>query len=154
MSTAAEFEGLARDFCAFVASTANLGPDALLRELEVRTARLYAAAVDLPDVRLPEQETNVDREDVTLLRKRLAKTFEKADYFRVVFDPWSDEDPVSSSLSDCVADICGDLREGLLILEAGGKREEAIWHWRLLFNSHWGRHAVEALAAMYALTRA
>jgi Domain of unknown function (DUF5063) len=130
MSTATEFEGLARDFCTFVASTANLGPDALVKELEVRTARLYATAVDLPDVRLPEQETNVDREDVTLLRRRLAKTFEKADNFRVVFDPWSEEDPMYSSLSDSFADIYGDLREGLLILEAGGTREEAIWHWR------------------------
>ena len=48
---------------------------------------------------------------------------------------------------DDLADIWSDLSEGLAVFDAGDA-EAAAFHWRLLYQVHWGRHAT---GAMYAL---
>lgn len=67
-----------------------------------------------------------------------------------MFNPWSDDEPVHAELSDCLADIYKELREGLAAIDAG-RRDEAVWDWRFGWEYHWGRHAWEALAAIRSL---
>ncbi|HEY7978934.1 MAG TPA: DUF5063 domain-containing protein [Rhizomicrobium sp.] len=50
---------------------------------------------------------------------------------------------------DDLVDICGDLN-GFLWLAKNGHREGAIWHFRNLFEIHWGRHASELLLYLIA----
>lgn len=51
------------------------------------------------------------------------------------------------SLGDDIADIYRDLMEGL-DLHQQGHLESACFYWALLYRSHWGQHAVEALNAI------
>ena len=47
-------------------------------------------------------------------------------------------------LTDDLFDIWSDLKDGLLLLDAGAKETDVVWEWRFLFWAHWGGHAVGA----------
>lgn len=53
------------------------------------------------------------------------------------------------SLADDLADIWRDLRAGLDALEGGSQWQDVAWEWRFGLQTHWGRHAVEALRALH-----
>ena len=56
----------------------------------------------------------------------------------------------SSLLADDIADIYRDLKEGLVLSETHqAPPENIIWNWRVLFYSHWGKHAMDALLAIH-----
>ena len=57
---------------------------------------------------------------------------------------------VEGSLSDDIADIYRDLRDGF-VPHASGDLGEAVWNWRTDFDSHWARHAAHALYALQVL---
>jgi hypothetical protein len=57
---------------------------------------------------------------------------------------------VDGSLSDDIADVYRDLRNGFLSYDSGDV-DEAVWNWRTEFESHWGRHAAHAIYALQAL---
>jgi Domain of unknown function (DUF5063) len=44
----------------------------------------------------------------------------------------------------------GDLKKGLVFIETRQMQpEDAIWTWRVLFLSHWGKHAMDALLTIH-----
>jgi hypothetical protein len=52
-----------------------------------------------------------------------------------------------------IADIYRDLKKGPVFNEASpAQPEDAIWTWRVLFFSHWGQHAMDALLAIQLST--
>jgi hypothetical protein len=53
------------------------------------------------------------------------------------------------SIADDLADTWRDLKQGLLALESGSPEADVVFSWRHDFTSHWGRHAVNALAALH-----
>ena len=57
---------------------------------------------------------------------------------------------VDGSLSDDIADVYRDLRNGFLPYDSGDAGE-AVWTWRTEFESHWGRHAAHAIYALQVL---
>lgn len=72
------------------------------------------------------------------------------DFYRVVFAPHdfaATDEPVVGSLADDLADIYGDLAEGLDNARKG-HLDEACFDWALSYRTHWCRHAVNALAAI------
>ena len=75
------------------------------------------------------------------------------DEFWTVFDPLKlgGEDPVVTTLSDCLADIWRDLKPGLEAMDANRERyqNDALWEWTFSFQTHWGRHAIDALRAIH-----
>ena len=60
------------------------------------------------------------------------------------------QEAVMLPLSDDLADVWRDLKQGLLALDAGAPRDDVAWEWRFGFSAHWGRHATEALRALHA----
>lgn len=76
------------------------------------------------------------------------------DFYWTVFEPLEQKppSPVIGSLADHMADIWRDLKSGLLLIDSGGpnSRNNAVWEWRCTFESHWGRHAVEAITVLHA----
>lgn len=92
-------------------------------------------------------------EEWQALSRRISEKLGDADYYRLIFDPYQADPPVTASLADDVADIYRDLRGGFALLEPGGMRDGAVWEWRFGFDSHWGRHAAHALYAVRVLTR-
>lgn len=59
------------------------------------------------------------------------------------------EEGVVGDLVDDIIDIHGDLYPGLVLFDAGRKRE-AQEHWQYWFPIHWGEHATSALRALWS----
>jgi hypothetical protein len=74
------------------------------------------------------------------------------DRYRVIFDPYEEGPSVEGSLIDDLGDIYGDVKLGLLVYEQRGSHaaERAAAFWRFTFDTHWGRHAWSASAALHA----
>ena len=67
-----------------------------------------------------------------------------------VFDPTQDKEAIFGTLADDLADIYRDLKEGLVLNETHSAHpEDIIWTWRLLYYSHWGHHALDALRTIH-----
>ena len=148
-----EFRQVAAGYCALVEAPQ---PDRLEYQeaLMEMLPRLYLAASVLPHVEpeteelLPDRPTN---DEWFAVLKRLQSAIGPGDEYRHV-EPYpvkSREKPIRWSISDDLADIWKDLKQGLLALETGTPEADVVFHWRLEFTSHWGRHAVDALAAIH-----
>ena len=114
-------------------------------------AQLVAAAVDLP-----REDTSDDAPDgarpgtdiVTRVRATAAAL--PIDTYPMFYTPGAqDQAAVTGSLVDDVLDMHADVAEGLSLF-AGGHTRAAAWTWRWSFDTHWGRHATQALAALHA----
>lgn len=123
---------------------------ALLREATRHVARLYAAALELPEVEFS------DYPDPPALGQdawnAMFKSFGSLPFncYREVYDPSIEDsdEPVVGDVADDLTDIYSDLTKGLWLLERGHTRA-AVWSWKFTFGVHWGRHAVSALRALH-----
>lgn len=144
------FADVARDYRSWCEGTRATDPMHLLREATRHVARLYVAALELPDVEF------VDHPDPPDLPKAdwdaMFKSFGTLpfNFYREVFDPAIEgtEEPVAGDVADDLADIYSDLIKGLWLLDHG-HMVAAVWTWKLTFAGHWGRHAVSALRALH-----
>lgn len=80
---------------------------------------------------------------------RLCGTLGSANFYNEVYYPWYEDEACPASLTDDLADIYLDMKEGLEALEAGKPHADILFEWQLGFTSHWGRHATDALRAIY-----
>jgi hypothetical protein len=53
-------------------------------------------------------------------------------------------------LSDDLGDVYRDVKEGLLLRDAGFSDTDVAWQWRFQFWIHWGTLAVGALRALHS----
>lgn len=94
------------------------------------------------------EEDGFKRRDYFDARTRLpALPFKSYREFFDSFD-FEDSDVVVADLHDDLADIYGDLREGLFIYDHDSPTE-AERYWMQSFRYHWGEHATGALRALY-----
>lgn len=140
---AARFEAAARRYCSFVETMGSLTPEDRPVEAVRLLSDLIGSAVDLP--------RNVDVTDAEVERGAAPRIeLGDLDFYYEVFDPFIRDELVIGSLSDDLADIYVDLREGIDLLEQG-HLGGALWAWRLLYETHWGDHAVDALRALHRM---
>ena len=88
--------------------------------------------------------------DMDQVREGLAVQLEPIDAYVEVFDPYSDDPPLSYRLSDDLADMANDLVRGLLHYDAGRGRE-ALWWWQYTYLNSWGGSAGAALRALQSV---
>jgi uncharacterized protein DUF5063 len=69
---------------------------------------------------------------------------------REAADSESRAEPYLAAVSQDLADIWADLKRGLNAYERGDC-DAALWDWGFGFKFHWGRHLVDALAALHYL---
>jgi hypothetical protein len=126
-------------------------------------ATLYAVAHDLPDLELPDVQ--LDPEDQYPISHDQWKAIYDAvskgigvdttywSHFDVTDQQNANEKPVCNVLEDDLADIYRDLKPGLRAWESGNDAfiPEIVFEWKLSFQSHWGKHAVNGLRALYDL---
>lgn len=126
-----------------------------LRELHQLICTLQIAALELEAVDDDELDDAADElkgrsfERAQRLRKVIAERLPIGVY-ALVFNPLEEEDRkcILTTLDDDLADIYGDLADGIALAEAG-YHGDAVWHWRFLYFNHWGRHAVHAQGAIW-----
>ena len=109
-----------------------------IRKLASAIATVYALGLQLP---LGGYQTSDDNLDVNVEPPRIS--FGDDDPYRIMYDPYKDDNWCVGLLSDDLADIYRALEEGNLIYERGYKHD-AGFEWAIDFF-HWGRHAIGAL---------
>lgn len=92
-------------------------------------------------------------EDVGSAQSRIGVPFGIRNYYAEAIDPEVLADVKNlgcGSIADDLYDIQRDIRTGLNRWDIACERERMhwIWYWRLMFKSHWSRHAVGAMRAM------
>ncbi len=133
-----------------------LNRDLVQRLLEAILA-LYAAGLKLPEVD-PERDEHEGRMFDGTARQRFFRTVvDKLGgdfHYQLMFEPFDPDEskPVTAGLADDLSDIFFEMNEGLIrIPESGLVPANVIWGWAFGLETHWGRHAVSAIAALHSL---
>ena len=119
---------------------------------------LYASASAIPNVEPGDDEEPLSRlthAQWSALFGALGEHLGLHSHYWEIYDPikLEPDDPVAGNLADDLADIYRDLHEGLQDWQhwESRRRQNALWQWRLSFQSHWGAHAADALRAIHWL---
>lgn len=152
----AERFGLAATrFCSIVDSASHMDRGEFVAQIYRVLPKLIDQAIEMPDVEGSDRQQQKSSPKVRYaeweqLYNSLKEKLGDWDLYHQVFDPTHDNEAIVGTLADDIADIFDDLKEGLVFIEAAqANPEEAIWTWRLLFYSHWGKHAMDALLAIH-----
>ncbi len=137
------FYHLAKEYCIFVNET-EITPQTIPNLIEL-LMKLYMTAMQLPDL---ETET-IDSADC-IKNKPILIRFAKqiTPMYWDVFDPVADEEPICGDLYDDLSGIAFDLQRGLGEYDSG-RIGNAVFEWKLGFNSHWGNHVVSAIKVLH-----
>jgi hypothetical protein len=152
----AGFVAEARRYCALIESEEGGVASAFEKDCLLVLLRLYERILRLPstDPPHPELPERIRHEEWQAVQKRTAKRTEY-DLYWEVFEPFAENKPdaLHGSISDDLADIWRDVKAGLLTFDSGQPNciEDAVWHWRFSFGSHWGYHVADAIRALTAL---
>lgn len=142
------FHEIAADYCSSIERGAA-HPN-LVESLPRILAELLQAAFSLPDDGLADAGAgNFERRTHQQITAGLPPL--PFQYYREVLDSLdvdSADEPVVGDLYDDLAEIHGDLSEGLFIHQHDSP-SEAERYWSQSFRHHWGGHATGALQALY-----
>jgi len=148
------FATAATEYISVVDAREGKTAEQLLVQVEPQLLRLYERILEVP-LTFPGSDRADDLWPASTgshLQRSLSGQLGAFEFYRAIFDPYEEvsDAPVTGSLADDLADIYGDLKRGLEPWQAGDL-EEATYEWRFGFEFHWGRHAVSALCAIFAL---
>lgn len=150
------FIDAARSYCSLIEAADTFPRGQLVWRLGERLTQLYAAGSELPQTEPASVEGLDDRGDGDghfALSQRLREKLGGLDGYRRIFDPYDANDGAFvGSLSDDLADIYRDVKEGLAALADDANQADVVWEWRHSFGSHWGIHAGAALYAIHWIT--
>ena len=150
------FIDAARSYCSLIEAADALPRGQFVWQVGERLTRLYAAASALPETDPTGTEGPGDRigdAEGFALAHRLKEKLGDLGRYRRVHDPYdANETGVEGSLSDDLADIYGDVKNGLTAVANGVPQADVVWAWRDSFGHHWGIHAAAALYAIHWIT--
>jgi hypothetical protein len=120
------------------------------QELAIGLDRLLAATHDVDVVERVDVYTPSPTGDWQALYKEIGARFPDYGYYAVAspLEVVADACMTGDAIDD-LADITKDLREVLWRGEALGS-DEATWHFRFAYETHWGRHARELALYLHA----
>lgn len=137
---AESFYLLSKDYCSFIEN--NVVTKFNVKEYIVKLLNLYLAGINLPEYEdLPIE--NIDEFRPSLKHDIKAKV-KIEDNFWTVFNPFDESSICNSSISDALQDIYADIAAGMECYE-NGALVDALYYWKLYFDSHWGNHLIEVL---------
>lgn len=158
-----DFEQAARNFCSLLEADPQDGNEWIQKVLAA-LAMLYAIGHQLPSYGLPDdaqdvpEEYDVRENQIAEIRNRVNGILGERNLYWTYFDPTITndpaEEPVAGALWDDLCDIYRDVKPGLNAWDTG--RDEYLhniaFDWRFpLFETHWGRHAVDAMRVFHRL---
>jgi hypothetical protein len=164
---AERFARVAERYCGIVDAAAHLEKEQILLQIYHVLPELIGEAIRLPDANpfngekedhqddqssRAAPDTRIGHKEWEAICHLLKEKLGDADLYWTVFDPTKDKEIVYGTLSNDIADIYRDLKEGLVeIRESAATPSQAIWNLRLGFYTHWGYHATSALRTIHAL---
>lgn len=147
------FAETATEYCYLIENHSDLTTDEFLQRVRKLLPRLYLQAVELPygDFIDDCDEPEITHEAWGVIFSGLHSRLGRRDDHRTVFDPILANDyPHISFLSDDLADIWRDLKASIEQWNSlvAANQQDAVWHWKFKFETHWGEHLVDALRAI------
>ena len=145
------FATIARAYCDWAEVPSHVPAEAEVTIALSLLGSLYIAALSLPEGEPGEGEiesTSNDEWRGIYLRFGALPIDRYFEVFNPLEEPPNNE-PLSTSLGDDLADIHRDPRRGFVRYERGEKLA-AAWEWSFHFRAHWGHHLVGALSALHA----
>lgn len=152
---AVRFGVVAQNFCSLVDSGSDIDRSEFVAQVYRILPKLINGAIEMPVVQSDNQQrrspSDVRHHEWERLYNGLKEKLGDWDQYRQVFDPTRESDAIVGSLADDIADIYRDLKKGLQLKEEHScQPEQALWEWRFLFSTHWGKHAIDALQAIHS----
>lgn len=151
-----EFVAVANEFCKYAERGAELKGEELLKILQRILPLMYIKASLLPQLEPVFEDGNekfVREEDWIRIHETLKEKFGSADEYLEVFDDKIKdiEGPVTSSISENMADIYQDIKDFLLLYQTGTDEvmNDAVWECRLNFENFWGQKLLNAMRAIH-----
>jgi hypothetical protein len=151
-----EFVAVSNEFCKYAERAPEVKGEELLRIFQRLLPLMYLNASLLPALNPFFEEGNekfVTEADWTKVHDTLREKFGTADdYLEVFDDKISDtEGPVTSSISENMADIYQDIKNFLLLYQTGTDEvmNDAIWECRLNFETLWGQKLLNSMRAIH-----
>ena len=114
---------------------------------------LYSHAIELMSLEAGREEPN-DDESYAVGMDEWDEVYDRLDnmpfnYYSELESPHDSEgESLYTDLIEDLTDIYQDVIEGLNIYNAG-LREQALSHWQMTFEFHWGRHLLGAMKALH-----
>lgn len=155
-SSIENYETAVREYCALIEVVREVTSSQFVDECLKLVLRLYEGVLCLPEVPPGTHEvvSRVGSEETSAIRRRVSDRLDK-DYYWAPEETWGSDPPqlTAGMLSDDLADIWQELKDGLLTLDVEGpdRINDVVRHWRFSFECHWGDHAAGAISALHAL---
>ena len=114
---------------------------------------LYADAISLMKIDV-EREEGFEPEECRVLPEEWKEVYERLNHFPFTYyqeceSPHdSDSDTVFTDIVEDLTDIYQDVAEGKKLYDEG-QHENALCHWQMTFEYHWGRHCLGAMKALH-----
>jgi hypothetical protein len=151
-----EFVAVANEFCKYAEHSSELKGSELLKILQRILPLLYIKASLLPSLEPFFEDGNekfVTESDWFRIHDALSNSFgTKNEYLEIYDENFTESDvPVSSSISENMADIYQDLKDFLLLYQTGTEEvmNDAIWECRMNFENIWGQKLVNSMKAIH-----
>ncbi|MFN0017905.1 MAG: DUF5063 domain-containing protein [Pirellulaceae bacterium] len=151
-----EFVATAAEYCSLIEGHQQYSPRDFLAKVRELLPVLYYRALRLPEV---ESSHDMNHRDITTeqwgqMFVQLQEFLGPQDQYWEIFDPIKKavDDPNLCSLSDDLADIWRDLKNGLMHWDGVSGSSDIVWEWHFSFHGHWSDHAVDALRTINWLT--
>ena len=151
-----EFVAVANEFCKYSEHASELKGDELLKIFQRILPLMYLKASLLPQFDPFFEDGNekfVTESDWLRVHDNFREKFGTADdYLEVFDDKMSDsEGPVTSSISENMADIYQDIKDFLLLYQTGTTEvmNDAVWECRLNYETFWGQKLVNSMRAIH-----
>lgn len=153
-----DFVTVAVEFCAFLEKDEMPLRDEWVKTMIKYLPLLYVKATLLPEV-LPMEDANpetfVREEDYTRVLNRVNALLDNDDIYLDVFveDMKYSDTPISSSISEDIADIYQDVRNFISVYQYGMEESmlEALWVCIENFRAYWGQKLVNVLRPLHTL---
>ena len=144
------FGVIAKRFCSVVDSASSMDRTEFVAQIYRILPKVIDEAISIPEVESSDSPRKKFSQQWDGLYNSLKEKLGDWNAYHQTFDPTQDTEAIFGSLADDIADIYLDLQKGLAFIETSPVQpEDAIWTWRVLFYSHWGQHAMNALQTIH-----
>lgn len=152
-----EFVAVAKEFCDFAESTAQMQQMDFVERLQKFLPLIYLKGTLLPECESNNEdllEDAVSEQDYQNVQLEVQGLLGEYDEYLEVFDEGMQfcAEPILKTISEGVADIYQDLKNFLISYRCGVEEMmlEALWNLNANFESYWGKTSASLLRAVHA----
>ena len=147
-----DFFAAAAEFILIVDSADSVPRDEFLECISYSLAAIYCCALKLPAV-APDTDGVVESSFKTTEWSKLDRAIREKlgshDSYWNVFDSSADEPAIQRTLAGDISEIYVDIQGTLTLKTKARSRADLMWDLRHSFRTHWGKHLLSALIAIY-----